>query len=284
MGHRSLPQARCDWAPFEADPQCAYLSLRGLVGLVISEDSDLLVYGCLKVLYKLQPNGSGELVTREALASLPRSHLAVGRKRANQDSRALAFAPRALWWGEGKGEDGKVDPPGGMFVDFSVLAGCDYNKKLPGMGIKTAYQLMMAHKTLKDAVYAHWMQEGIAKKQVGRRGLPWDPESCLREMYCSVDAFRHQRVLCPAKRMVVTLHPQPCLPGQHPMPLPHCGEPMDQQWAAAECVRSKLHLLLQDVQAPMRPSQPALMPVHCVPPVLSPHPVPHLPPSPTSTP
>lgn len=36
-------------APYEADSQLAYLSKEGIVDLVITEDSDLLVFGCEKV-------------------------------------------------------------------------------------------------------------------------------------------------------------------------------------------------------------------------------------------
>jgi len=36
-------------APYEADAQLAYLSLKGLVDVVITEDSDSLTYGCRKV-------------------------------------------------------------------------------------------------------------------------------------------------------------------------------------------------------------------------------------------
>lgn len=39
----------CITAPFEADSQLAYLNLSGIAHLVISEDSDLLVFGCKKV-------------------------------------------------------------------------------------------------------------------------------------------------------------------------------------------------------------------------------------------
>ncbi len=36
-------------APYEADAQMAYLALRGDVWAVITEDSDLLAYGCPRV-------------------------------------------------------------------------------------------------------------------------------------------------------------------------------------------------------------------------------------------
>ena len=45
----------CVVAPYEADSQLAYLSKESIVDLVITEDSDLLVFGCKKVV------ASGEL-------------------------------------------------------------------------------------------------------------------------------------------------------------------------------------------------------------------------------
>lgn len=53
----------CIVAPYEADAQLAYLMKAGIAQAIISEDSDLLVYGCQKVggvevedstVYKLQ--------------------------------------------------------------------------------------------------------------------------------------------------------------------------------------------------------------------------------------
>lgn len=39
----------CIVAPYEADAQLAYLNQKGYVDFIISEDSDLLVFGCKKV-------------------------------------------------------------------------------------------------------------------------------------------------------------------------------------------------------------------------------------------
>ena len=39
----------CIVAPYEADSQLAYLNKEGIVDVVITEDSDLLVFGCKKV-------------------------------------------------------------------------------------------------------------------------------------------------------------------------------------------------------------------------------------------
>ena len=42
---------KCVVAPYEADAQLAYLMIQGVTQLTISEDSDLLLYGCSKVFY-----------------------------------------------------------------------------------------------------------------------------------------------------------------------------------------------------------------------------------------
>ena len=44
-------------APYEADPQLAALWLDGEVDWVISEDSDLLAFGCLKLIRGLRSDG-----------------------------------------------------------------------------------------------------------------------------------------------------------------------------------------------------------------------------------
>ncbi len=53
--HPNQPQAlaaagvRYLVAPYEADAQLAYLSMKGIVDVVISEDSDTIPYGCRRV-------------------------------------------------------------------------------------------------------------------------------------------------------------------------------------------------------------------------------------------
>ena len=50
----------CVWRGFsyEADAQLAYMSRHGLADLVITEDSDALVFGCRRVLFKLDGDGN----------------------------------------------------------------------------------------------------------------------------------------------------------------------------------------------------------------------------------
>ena len=52
---------RFEVAPFEADSQLAYLARTGLVEYVITEDSDLVILGCPRVLRRLDWKGGAEL-------------------------------------------------------------------------------------------------------------------------------------------------------------------------------------------------------------------------------
>ena len=47
-------------APYEADAQMAYMVKAGIADIAISEDSDLIAYGCPKILMKLDFVGNGQ--------------------------------------------------------------------------------------------------------------------------------------------------------------------------------------------------------------------------------
>jgi exonuclease 1 len=49
-------------APYEADAQLAYLCREGIVDAALSEDSDLLPYGCGRVLYKFEKGGMAQQI------------------------------------------------------------------------------------------------------------------------------------------------------------------------------------------------------------------------------
>ena len=105
----------CIVAPYEADAQLAYLSHSSYVVAAISEDSDLLVFGCRRVLYKMDGSGHGTEIKLRNLA-------------ANTD-------PSFHGWTHSQ------------FQQMAVLAGCDYLPSLPQLGIKKAHTLI---KTAKD--------------------------------------------------------------------------------------------------------------------------------------
>ena len=45
-------------APYEADAQMAFMVQQGLADFAISEDSDLIAYGCPSIVMKLTPSGT----------------------------------------------------------------------------------------------------------------------------------------------------------------------------------------------------------------------------------
>jgi exonuclease-1 len=51
-------------AAYEADAELAYLSRINMIDAVVTEDSDTLVYGCKRVLFKLDRNGYVDEIKR----------------------------------------------------------------------------------------------------------------------------------------------------------------------------------------------------------------------------
>ena len=60
----------CIVAPYEADAQLAYLNMCGLIDYIITEDSDLCLFGCQKVLFKLKETGDCILYDRSELGKV----------------------------------------------------------------------------------------------------------------------------------------------------------------------------------------------------------------------
>ncbi|KAL7061294.1 hypothetical protein AAHC03_010254 [Spirometra sp. Aus1] len=102
----------CIVAPYESDAQLAYLAQAGYVDLVISEDSDLLMFGCKQVIFKLDLTGNGLLVTWSA---------GFGEKCCGIP--ASNFSPATL-------------------RQMGVLAGCDYFPGVPRIGLATAAKIL----------------------------------------------------------------------------------------------------------------------------------------------
>ncbi|KAF6251552.1 PIN domain-like protein [Scenedesmus sp. NREL 46B-D3] len=107
-------------APYEADAQMAYLARRGDVQLVITEDSDLLAYGCPRVLYKLDRTGNGE---EFCVADLPNcTGLPLSGFTSDQ------------------------------FLQLCVMAGCDFLAQLPGIGLKKAHGVLRKYRSFTKVV------------------------------------------------------------------------------------------------------------------------------------
>jgi exonuclease-1 len=104
-------------APFEADAQMARLVQTGIVDLVITEDSDILVYGCPRALFKV------DFTTYQGQEIQLMKNLG--------DNNTPSFRN---WTHD-------------MFVFMCIISGCDYCKGIPGIGIKLAHKIVRVHRT-----------------------------------------------------------------------------------------------------------------------------------------
>lgn len=123
-------------APYEADSQLAYLCAIGMCEAVLTEDSDIIVYSAIcktnfPILYKFSTNGIAQMIECSRVFKPHRSPLNPdGTESTGRRSKFLASLRDYL------GPSGRR-----MFVQMCVLAGCDYNESVPGVGLQYAQQV-----------------------------------------------------------------------------------------------------------------------------------------------
>ncbi|SPO45793.1 related to EXO1 - exonuclease which interacts with Msh2p [Moesziomyces antarcticus] len=109
-------------APYEADAQLAFLEAEGIIDGIITEDSDLLVFGCKTVLFKLDQAGN-----------------------------AIEMLQQRFWTNR------QLALSGWTAVEFrqmAILSGCDYLPSIVGMGLKNAHRLLRRYKTVDKVLQA----------------------------------------------------------------------------------------------------------------------------------
>jgi exonuclease 1 len=154
-------------APYEADAQLTYLEKIGLVDGIITEDSDLLVFGCRNVLFKL------DAVTSTAV-SIARSDFA----SVTSPEGGLPL----LGWSDAQ------------FRAMAILSGCDYLESVGGVGLKTAWVLLKKHRTVENVI-----------KALRREGKKTVPKMYLDQFKLAEKVFLHQRVYDPVQERLVYL-------------------------------------------------------------------------------
>lgn len=107
-------------APYEADAQLVYLERKGLIQGILSEDSDLLVFGAQRLLTKLDQYGECVEINRADFTAC-REICLVG-------------------WSDAE------------FRRMAILSGCDYLASIHKMGLKTAYRYVRKYKTIEKIV------------------------------------------------------------------------------------------------------------------------------------
>lgn len=115
-----LEKVRFVVAPYEADSQMVYLEKIGLVQGILSEDSDLLVFGAQCLLTKLNDTGICTRIRRG-------------------DFSKCKIAPLGLL-------------SDAQFRMVACLAGCDYTSGIPGVGIVKAFRLVKRMGTMKKCI------------------------------------------------------------------------------------------------------------------------------------
>ncbi|KAG5899459.1 hypothetical protein JTB14_015312 [Gonioctena quinquepunctata] len=175
----------CIVAPYESDAQMAYFNIKGIAEFVITEDSDLMLFGCTKVIYKLDFRGCGFLVEAEKI------HLAT---KIRPDSYTID-----------------------KFRYMCILSGCDYVDSLPGIGLKKAEKFFKLTEETNPEIFLDKVP-----RYLNMRHLQITEE--YKEKFMIADAtFRHQTVFDPFKRQLVPLtEPQVC--GTNPKYCKNAGE------------------------------------------------------------
>ncbi|KAM7456153.1 hypothetical protein BLSTO_03098 [Blastocystis sp. subtype 1] len=150
-------------APYEADAELGFLYRNNYVDFVITEDSDSLVFGSRCVLFKLD-GGVGEEIDMNRLS----------------ECTSLDFCG---WTHD-------------MFTYMCILCGCDYLKRLRGVGIIKAYNAVNLGRQPAEIFSQLRMKTAIT---------PEYEEGFLKAVF----TFRHQTVFDPKTKTTVPLMPYP---------------------------------------------------------------------------
>jgi exonuclease-1 len=107
-------------APYEADAQMVYLERKGIIDGILSEDSDLLVFGAKCLLTKLDQYGNCIEINKADFCAC----------------REISLTG----WSDTE------------FRRMAILSGCDYLNSINNMGLKTAYRMVRKHKTIEQVL------------------------------------------------------------------------------------------------------------------------------------
>nr|XP_011727770.1 exonuclease 1 isoform X2 [Macaca nemestrina] len=171
MAHKVIKAARsqgvdCLVAPYEADAQLAYLNKAGIVQAIITEDSDLLAFGCKKVILKMDQFGNG--------LEIDQARLGMCRQLGD------IFTEE-------------------KFRYMCILSGCDYLSSLRGIGLAKACKVLrLANnpdivKVIKKI--GHYLKMNIMV-----------PEDYIKGFIRANNTFLYQLVFDPIKRKLIPLN------------------------------------------------------------------------------
>ena len=254
-------------APYEADAQLAYLARKpveaGGVHAVITEDSDMVAYGCPIILFKSQLDGSVEELNRSVLLGPVRPLI---EKFEEKQQRFFGESQVALSLNTGSSQSSKKGKKKNAYLSFEgwtdeqmtlvcVLAGCDFLPSLKGMGFKTAHGLVSKCRTVAKTL--RYMRQEL-------RWMKLMSDQYVSQVFKAVETFRHSLVFDPSTLECVHLTALPQeLCDKNPQELEHLGPEMDQELSmkiAVGSINPETRAEYQHAAQPpaaVRPAKPA---------------------------
>ena len=142
-----------------------------LVDGIMTEDSDLLVFGCKNVLFKFDSS----------------KFTVVGIERADFGSISATNSEISL-----------INWTDAQFRYMAILSGCDYLPSITGIGLKTACNLLRKWGSPQQVIRAVTLE---GKKSV--------PANYFKRFTLADVCFQHQKVYCPQAEQLVHLSPVP---------------------------------------------------------------------------
>jgi len=220
-------------APYEADSQLAHLARSGQVDVVATEDSDLVAFGCPRVLFKLSKDGEGVEVRLSQMlgADGPPSTVAAEAGPAadagdasDEAEEVVATSRRRPRAASGPLSFRRFDQD--LFLCMCILAGCDYLPSIRGVGLRRAHALALrARSPARLLALLRTEPLGQPRMAEAERGR------YITGFSRALQTFRHARVYCPAERRLVLLAPLP--DGAEEEAMLFLGPPMADAEAAA---------------------------------------------------
>lgn len=165
-------------APGEAEGMCSWLARHKLVDAVMTDDTDVLAYGAPKFLCKLNTS-AGTCVQVDYARILTQLGLSETQ-----------------------------------FTDFCIACGCDYNRRVPGMGPVKAYKLIKKHGSI-DAMGTDASIDTSPLKHIRVRSMFTQPckdtigqYARVEKMWCRAPVYDEILAFMRKNTCVMYCHPQ----------------------------------------------------------------------------
>jgi len=156
-------------APYEADAQLVYLLKIKKADVIITEDSDLIIYGASRICYKLDKSGDGgQEIKSEEFKEINNEQYNFSNFESLDD-----------------------------LINISILSGCDYLPRIKNLGFKTAYnQYISNNKNIDNTIKS-------LKQSNKTITLPTDYKEKFNKAFLT---FKFQTVYCPIKKQQISLN------------------------------------------------------------------------------